>query len=58
MRSLAASWRVLLAGSLAGLAIVMLAAANPLSFFEIAELKALDAQFRSEERRVGKECRL
>ena len=45
MRSLAASWRVLLAGSLAGLAIVVLAAANPLSFFEIAELKALDAQF-------------
>lgn len=45
MRSLAASWRVLLAGSLAGLAVVLLAAANPLSFFEIAELKALDAQF-------------
>ena len=45
MRSLAASWRVLLAGSLAGLAVVVLAAANPLSFFEIAELKALDAQF-------------
>ena len=45
MRSLAASWRVLLAGSLAGLAIVVLAAADPLSFFEIAELKALDAQF-------------
>jgi len=45
VRSLAASWRVLLAGSLAGLAIVVLAAANPLSFFEIAELKALDAQF-------------
>ena len=38
MRSLAASWRVLLAGSLAGLAVVVLAAANPLSFFEIAEL--------------------
>ncbi len=45
MRSLAASWRVLVAGSLAGLAVVLLAAANPLSFFEIAELKALDAQF-------------
>ena len=45
MRSLAASWRVLLAGSLAGLAVVVLAVANPLSFFEIAELKALDAQF-------------
>jgi adenylate cyclase len=45
VRSLAASWRVFLAGSLAGLAIVVLAAANPLSFFEIAELKALDAQF-------------
>ena len=45
MRSLAASWRVLLAGSLAGLAVVVLATANPLSFFEIAELKALDAQF-------------
>jgi len=45
VRSLAASWRVLLAGSLAGLAIVVLAAADPLSFFEIAELKALDAQF-------------
>ncbi|MGH7415322.1 MAG: CHASE2 domain-containing protein [Candidatus Rokuibacteriota bacterium] len=45
MRSLAASWRVLLAGSLAGLAVVLLAAADPLSFFEIAELKALDAQF-------------
>ena len=45
MRSLAASWRVLLAGSLVGLALVLLAASNPLSFFEIAELKALDAQF-------------
>ncbi|HSB43322.1 MAG TPA: CHASE2 domain-containing protein [Methylomirabilota bacterium] len=45
MRFLTASWRVLLAGSLAGLAIVLLAASNPLSFFEIAELKALDAQF-------------
>jgi len=45
VRSLAASWRVPLAGSLAGLAVVVLAAANPLSFFEIAELKALDAQF-------------
>ncbi|MGH7399069.1 MAG: CHASE2 domain-containing protein [Candidatus Rokuibacteriota bacterium] len=45
MRALAASWRVLLAGSLAGLAVVLLAVANPLSFFEIAELKALDAQF-------------
>ena len=45
MRSLTASWRVLLAGSLAGLAVVVLAAVNPLHFFEIAELKALDAQF-------------
>ena len=45
MRSLAASWRVLLAGSLAGLAVVVLAAVDPLRFFEIAELKALDAQF-------------
>jgi adenylate cyclase len=45
VRSLAASWRVLLAGSLVGLALVLLAASNPLSFFEIAELKALDAQF-------------
>ena len=45
MRFLTASWRVLLAGSLAGLAIVLLAASNPLGFFEVAELKALDAQF-------------
>jgi len=45
VRSLTASWRVLLAGSLAGLAVVVLAAVNPLRFFEIAELKALDAQF-------------
>jgi adenylate cyclase len=45
VRFLTASWRVLLAGSLAGLAIVLLAASDPLSFFEIAELKALDAQF-------------
>jgi adenylate cyclase len=45
VRSLTASWRVLLAGSLAGLAVVVLAAVNPFSFFEIAELKALDAQF-------------
>jgi adenylate cyclase len=36
---------VLLAGSLAGLAVVLLAVANPFSFFEIAELKALDAHF-------------
>ncbi|HYB69163.1 MAG TPA: adenylate/guanylate cyclase domain-containing protein, partial [Candidatus Bathyarchaeia archaeon] len=42
---LAASWRVLLAGSLAGLAIALLAWANPFGFFEIAELKALDAHF-------------
>jgi adenylate cyclase len=41
----AASWRVFLAGSLAGIAVVVLATANPFSFFEIAELKALDAQF-------------
>jgi adenylate cyclase len=45
VRSLAASWRVLLAGSLAGLALVLVAVWNPFSFFEIAELKALDAQF-------------
>jgi adenylate cyclase len=45
VRFLTASWRVLLAGSLAGLAIVLLAASNPLGFFEVAELKALDAQF-------------
>ena len=45
MRIFAASWRVFLAGSLAGIAVVVLATANPLSFFEIAELKALDAQF-------------
>ncbi len=45
VRSLTASWRVLLAGSLAGLAVVVLATVNPLRFFEIAELKALDAQF-------------
>jgi adenylate cyclase len=45
VRSLAASWRVLLTGSLAGLAVVLLAAANPLHFFEVAELKALDARF-------------
>jgi adenylate cyclase len=36
---------VLLAGSLAGLAVVLLAAVNPFGFFETAELKALDAQF-------------
>jgi len=45
VRSLAASWRVLLAGSLVGLAVVALATANPFRFFEVAELKALDAQF-------------
>ena len=45
MRSLTASWRVLLAGSLAGLAVVVLATVNPLRIFEIAELKALEAQF-------------
>jgi adenylate cyclase len=39
------SWRVLLAGSLAGLAIVLLAVANPFHSFEVAELKALDARF-------------
>jgi adenylate cyclase len=39
------SWRVLLAGSLIGLAIVLLAVANPFRTFEIAELKALDARF-------------
>jgi adenylate cyclase len=36
---------VLLAGSLAGLAVVLLAAIDPFGFFETAELKALDAQF-------------
>ncbi len=45
VRSLAASWRLLLAGSLAGLAVVVLAVVNPFRFFEVAELKALDAQF-------------
>ena len=45
VRPLTTSWRVLLAGSLAGLAVVVLATVNPLRFFEIAELKALDAQF-------------
>jgi adenylate cyclase len=45
VRIFAASWRVFLAGSLAGIAVVALATANPFSFFEIAELKALDAQF-------------
>ncbi len=45
MRLVAAPWRALLAGGLTGLAVVLLAAANPFSFFEIAELKALDAQF-------------
>ncbi len=45
MRLVWPSWRVLLTGSLAGLAIVLLAAANPLRSFEIAELKALDARF-------------
>jgi adenylate cyclase len=39
------SWRVLLAGSLTGLAIVLLTAANPFHYFEIAELKALDTHF-------------
>ena len=34
VRSLTASWRVLLAGSLAGLAVVVLATVNPLRFFE------------------------
>ncbi|HET8575788.1 MAG TPA: adenylate/guanylate cyclase domain-containing protein, partial [Methylomirabilota bacterium] len=45
MRLIWPSWRVLLAGSLAGLAIVLLAAADPFHFFEIAELKTLDARF-------------
>ena len=45
VRSLTTSWRVFLAGSLAGLAVVVLATVDPLRFFEIAELKALDAQF-------------
>jgi len=38
-------WRVLLAGSLVGLVVALAAAANPFHFFEIAELKALDARF-------------
>ncbi len=45
MRIVWPSWRVLLAGSLAGFAIVLLAIANPFRSFEIAELKALDARF-------------
>ncbi|HEU4437793.1 MAG TPA: CHASE2 domain-containing protein [Methylomirabilota bacterium] len=45
MRSLAVPWRLLLAGSLAGLAVVAMAAFNLFGFFEVAELKALDAQF-------------
>ena len=45
MRLVWPSWRVLLAGSLVGLAIVLLAVANPFRSFEIAELKALDARF-------------
>jgi adenylate cyclase len=38
-------WRLLLAGGLVGLAVAVLAALNLFGFFEIAELKALDAQF-------------
>ena len=45
MRLVWPSWRVLLAGSLTGLAIVLLTAANPFHYFEIAELKALDTHF-------------
>ncbi len=45
MRLVGPSWRVLLAGSLVGLVVALAAAANPLHFFEIAELKALDARF-------------
>ncbi len=45
MRLVWPSWRVFLAGSLAGLAIVLLATANPFHSFEIAELKALDVRF-------------
>ena len=45
MRFLAVSWRLLLAGSLVGLAVVAMAAFNLFGFFETAELKALDAQF-------------
>ena len=45
MRLVGPPWRVLLAGSLVGLVVALAAAANPLRFFEIAELKALDARF-------------
>ena len=45
MRLVWPSWRVLLTGSLTGLAIVLLTAANPFHYFEIAELKALDTHF-------------
>ena len=45
MRSLAVPWRLLLAGGLVGLAVVAMAGFNLFGFFEIAELKALDAQF-------------
>jgi adenylate cyclase len=38
-------WRLLLAGGLVGLAVAALAAFNLFGFVEIAELKALDAQF-------------
>jgi adenylate cyclase len=38
-------WRLLLAGGLVGLVVAALAAFNPFGFVEIAELKALDAQF-------------
>jgi CHASE2 domain-containing sensor protein len=45
VRFLAVRWGLLLAGSLVGLAVVALATFNVFGFFEIAELKALDAQF-------------
>jgi adenylate cyclase len=45
VRFLAVPWRLLLVGSLVGLAVVAMAAFNLFGFFEIAELKALDAQF-------------
>jgi adenylate cyclase len=45
VRFLAVPWRLLLAGSLVGLAVVAVAAFNLFGFFEVAELKALDAQF-------------
>ncbi|HET7875328.1 MAG TPA: CHASE2 domain-containing protein [Methylomirabilota bacterium] len=45
MKLVGPSWRVLLAGTLVGLATAGLAALNPLGIFQVNELKALDAQF-------------